>query len=147
MTLEAVMRELGKSQATIERMVRAGTLESQLFPREGKRPVRLYRLEGMKSVQRPASLIRMRPLKQTDELILNGRTTMTSLENVMMKLLDRKDKISVREKLWLSLEESAEYSGLARGDLLRLCREGEKLTVRKSGGWRIQRASLEAYNG
>lgn len=51
-------------------------------------------------------------------------------------------------KLWLSLDEAAAYSGLARADLLELCRqEKPPFDVRKSGGWKIRRASLEEYAG
>jgi hypothetical protein len=50
------------------------------------------------------------------------------------------------EKLWLSLEESVAYSGLAGADLIRLAREG-KISARKSAGWRFRRASLEAFEG
>jgi excisionase family DNA binding protein len=58
----------------------------------------------------------------------------------------RRPRVGVTEKLWLSLDEAAAYSGLSKADLYRLVQDG-KLQGRKSPGWKIRRASLEAFEG
>jgi len=61
---------------------------------------------------------------------------------------DQIERVPIDKKLWLSLDEAAAYSGLARADLLQLCQmETPPFVVRKSGGWKIRRASLEAFTG
>ncbi len=51
-------------------------------------------------------------------------------------------------KLWLSLEEAAAYSGLEARTLKRLCEEGKLVGIKEwRSGWKIRRASLEAFAG
>jgi hypothetical protein len=49
-----------------------------------------------------------------------------------------------RSRPWITLDEAVIAFGMARADLLALCRAGS-LTARKAGGWRILRRSLEAF--
>ena len=49
-------------------------------------------------------------------------------------------------KLWLSLDDASEFSGLPRAYIAELAASG-KLTGVKRGSWFIHRASLEAFAG
>lgn len=149
--LEQATAQLGKSPKTIERLVSAGHLRSRLEPREGRKPERLYHsgdLERIKAEAIPAPAAEPKraivPAK-TQELTISPHTV-TTLNDVMTRWLNRDQAVGVREKLWLNLDEAHAYSGRSKRWLLVMCREG-KLTAQKDGGWKIRRASLEAFAG
>ena len=50
--------------------------------------------------------------------------------------------IGPRHKLFLTLKEAAEYSGMSRGWLLSKIKDGELAAI-KVGGWKIRRSDLE----
>lgn len=155
----AAMRELGKSDSTIERLVANGELGSRTVPRPGRRAERVYssadieRLkerEEQRAQARPPSALAVRqpsesPQWQAVQAILDR------IQQQQTRLLDApaapaKPQVEIKDKLWLSLDEAVAYSGLARRDLIQMCREG-KVVARKSGGWKILRKSLEVFEG
>jgi hypothetical protein len=165
--LSDATRALGKSQTTIERLVAAEELRSKLEPRPGRKPERVYHAGDIERLMNNPTLSHATQQK-TMALALPD-----TLSDSLRRLLDviaqqaaerkaeadrkaeseRKPSVSISEKLWLTLGEAADYSGLARADLLKLCRTADpnslapSLTVRKSGGWKILRKSLEAFEG
>lgn len=147
LTLEEAVRILGKSAKTLERLVRSGALASKLEPRAGRKAERLYEAAGVQKLKQepppraaPQALT-VRPKAETALAVPQD-----FLRDALGQFVNHRDRVGIREKLWLSIEEAGLYSGLCRNHLLRLCRE-EKLVAVKSPGWRIRRASLEAFAG
>jgi helix-turn-helix protein len=161
LTREQAMKTLEKSETSIERLVRTGELASKLFPAPGRRPVRYYTaesveafkaLEERKRAATPPSVLRKREEAKEEReppprslALAVPDSAVTFLREALERLTALKP-VAVTEKLWLSLDEAAELSGLARADLLRLVKAGT-LIARKSGGWKILRKSLEAFEG
>lgn len=138
-------RELNTSTATVERMVRDGRLRSKLVPRPGRKPERVYLAEdidrlkeqkGKRRELRPPSALVPRSPASTQQLAL--------VTTELVRQLAAPKPIPLSEKLWLSLPEAQAYSGLAKTDLLVLA-QSKRVVARKSGGWKIQRKSLEAF--
>ena len=157
------MEILEKSDTSVERLVRNGDLESKLFPTPGRRPIRYYVVESVeKFKEREERRIAARPPSQFAKTVTRllkekDRPESTSLAlavpdaavttlRELLKPFTAPKPVAVTEKLWLSLDEAAAYSGLARADLQRLIEVGT-LAARKSGGWKILRKSLEAFEG
>lgn len=176
--LATVMRDLGKSKATVDRLVAAGALGSTLVERKGRKDERVYLAEDVARLKREAEQrAAAKPPPSEVAVRKNGATGMVSilpeLVGLLRELASSQRKLAlpepeqkppptvpVTQKLWLTLDEAVEYSGLARADLVNLCKlavlasqEGldphsaQRIVVRKSNGWKILRRSLEAFEG
>lgn len=161
---ERAIEILEKSETSIERLVRTGEIASRLFPAPGRRPIRYYteesltkfkELEERKIAARPPSQLVKTVIALKQQRHAEAEPTSLALAvpdaavNTLRELVERwlaPKPVPLTEKLWLSLDESVELSGLARTDLLSLIAKGS-VSARKSGGWRIRRASLEAFEG
>lgn len=152
------MQNLQKSETSIERLVRTKELESKLFPAPGRRPIRYYNaasvqaykeLEDRREAARPPSQLNWKakgePKEPTALALAVPEAAASTLRELLERWLSAKPAVPLTEKLWLSLDESVELSGLARTDLLSLIAQGA-LNARKSGGWKIRRESLQAFN-
>ena len=131
---EDVIKLLGKSDRTIQRLAVAGHLRWKV---ENGTRRRVYHAGDVERVK--------------DEGIQAGRQepqrrALAAPSSALMRLPFQPAPIGIREKLWLTLEEASELSNLAKAYLLRAVNEG-KLTAVKAPGWRIRRASLEAFAG
>lgn len=159
------MQILGKSQATIERHITNRTVPMRLVPRRGQKPLRVFLASALEDLRdkeqrrkahRPPSAIAPKPPAAAMALAAPVAATSQALEKVAAGIVgftsafdsftQRKPAVPITEKLWLSLEEAEELSGLARATLLKLAQSGA-VTALKSGGWKLQRKSLEAFNG
>jgi hypothetical protein len=162
--LADVVRELGRSDSTIERKVASGELRWQWSKRSGKKPMKVYlaedveRLkreeEGRKAARPPSAIAEPRPKPETDALLRAMLAILDRVTKPPAQLAAPAPTVALKDKLWLSLDEAVAYSGLVREDLKKLCRaqfethnEANGLYVRKSGGWKILRESLEAFHG
>jgi excisionase family DNA binding protein len=113
---------------------------------KGRKPMRLYRAESVSGLAKTGTVVPvLTPKPPTKTEISAQRHVMASLHEVMTKFLEQ-NRVSVRHKIWLSLEEAQAYSGRSRKYLLKLVKEG-RIFAEKDGGWRIHRASLEAFAG
>src|SRR5579875_249373 len=115
--LKEVVERLGKSETTVLRLVQSKQLQSKLEPREGRKPERMYHAGDVERLAREAE---ERPLTQA----LAARPTALMLApdfaNATAAIAERflePRPVSVTSKLWLSLDEAVEYSGLAKSDL------------------------------
>lgn len=164
--LPMVMNDLGKGAKTVERLVASGDLRSQMVPRPGMKPERVYLYEDVKKLKEAhakrrerTAVVAIRPPRepQSDRLVqvmkefmerINmqvGRLQLQATEQAV-ETAAAEPAVRLTEKLWLSLEEAIAYSGLAGADLIREAKAG-KITSRKSAGWRFLRRSLEAFEG
>lgn len=162
------LKILEKGDATIDRYAKTGKVKTKLVPRPGKRAERVYLesdLHGLKEFEerrkevRPPSAIAPKPAAPAaangqalaitnfalEKIAAAGIGLTSALEAYMQRKPDA-PVVPISEKLWLSLDEAADYSGLVRADLLRLISAGT-LKARKSGGWKILRESLEGFKG
>lgn len=167
LTREEAKQRLAKSDATLDRLVAAGRLNSKLEPRPGRKPERLYHAGDVErlAVEKEEAPLTHAAAKST-ALVLSHEAVSFIKEQIAEFRAARNGEtqiarpVPITEKLWLSLDEAVEYSGLAKSDLLQVCqrslREQERnlyqqqpgnLIVRKSGGWKILRKSLEAFEG
>lgn len=161
-TREQAMRILQKSETSIERLVRTKEVESRLFPAAGRRPIRYYTeasvqafkdLEERREAARPPSQLNWKaksapkePPPQTSVELAIPDKAVSTLRELLERLIAPKP-VPLTEKLWLSLDEASELSGLARGHLLTLINAGKLIALKSGGWWKIQRASLEAFAG
>jgi hypothetical protein len=158
-TMSEAKEQLQVSERSMWRYAKTGAIQIRKRPRPGKRA---------ENVCNPRDIARLMPsdvhvMPAETKAITIRRPAPKTWEGALERALDRlvtvlvpaepkgiaaprPDTMPIAKKLWLSLDEAAEYSGLARADLLMLCRT-EMLTTRKSGGWKILRKSLEEFEG
>jgi hypothetical protein len=138
--LGKVIERLGKSERSVQRLATAGHLRWKL--KEGTRE-RLYHAgdverigeEGLKTHREEAA-------PQIQRWSTFGPPTVQPLA-----LPPAEPENKPVPKLWLTLEE-ASACGLGVAALKKLCRDGKITALKTRGeGWRIQRASLEAFAG
>jgi len=156
---EALAR-LGIGEATLDRWASIKKIGSQLVPRPGKKAERCYsvddverelRVKEARAAKRPPSAQPTNGAggegKPETALTLRGPgLNAGTLREFMDEWLDHRNDVPLNQKLWLSLEEAAAYSGLAQATLLKLSQTGDVRAV-KSGGWKISRQSLETWSG
>lgn len=150
LTRPEALRALEKSQSTLERLVAAGDIQTKQQEVEGRKPMTLYQRGDVERIAAaPRRAVARIPNNVTPELV-----------RALVERTAAPAAVPITEKLWLSLDEAVEYSGLARSDLAKLCQislreqaawRAERLpgtlVVRKSGGWKILRRSLEEFEG
>lgn len=150
-TIDEAAVQLGISVRTIWRYAELKAIQLKKRKRAGKKPENVCNPRDLEKLM-PSDVHVMPAEAETKALTIRRNTAggakpwEGALERIATILTKQNDTVAVSQKLWLTLDEAAEYSGLARADLLTLCRE-EKLTARKSGGWKIQRKSLEEFEG
>jgi hypothetical protein len=142
LTPEKVMKEIGKSERSVQRLAAAGHLRWKL--ESGKRVYHADDLTRIKEEGIPAR--RVEPETRVLAPRVSAPLALVSVAREVARIFASPRPVDITQKLWLSLEEAAYYSGLAKRDLLTLCQAG-KIVSRKSAGWKIRRASLEAFKG
>jgi len=149
---------LGVSVKTIGRYAAKGMVEMRKRHRIGKKAENICNprdLERLKPAAQaivetaPPAPIPAPPVVQKDAGFPSGFAPLapalrTLIQTISTALQDVQIERSRKEKLWLTIEEAAAYSGRSKSWLLQACKEG-KLVAEKDRGWRIRRASLEAY--
>lgn len=162
---ETAMKQLGKSERSVQRLAAAGHLRWKLEPLTKRRlyhagDLQRVKEEGIRTqAEEPRAIAprAMTPLILAPEAMAFIKTQIEAFRAARNseRQVDL-TAVPIREKLWLSLEEASEYSGLS----MRFLRDsivepkyhqpGENLAgirVGRGGSWRIQRASLEAFAG
>lgn len=160
---EAVAR-LGRSAKTLERIVLAGEVDTKLEPRAGKKPQKLYYAPTIERIaseiaergdrRRREATGEARPNASSSDLVISkpvdvkmalSSETLTTIEGVLERWLDRDEKLDVFQKIWLTWEEARDVSGIPYGVLRKLCVEGEILAKQFGRSWRVHRESLQAW--
>jgi hypothetical protein len=176
LTTEETMTLLGIARRTVQEWAQSGFLHWKFQSVPGRKPERVYQRSEVENFRqhgppkreqaaRPKKEIALRQPKSraNDDwdvpIMAEIAIAMTTIAKHLAAPALPPAPVSgpavrLSEKVWLSLDEAAEYSGLAKNDLLRLCQEADpnsfgapSLVARKSGGWKIQRKSLEAFDG
>lgn len=148
-TIEEAAAQLGTSVRTIWRYAKEGAIQTKKRKRDGKKPENVCNPRDVERLM-PAEVHVMPP---SGEAIMLRRQAKPgakpwegALEVIATILTGQRDADRIAGKLWLTLDEATDYSGLCRADLLTLCQHG-KIGSRKSGGWKIRRASLDDFSG
>lgn len=134
--LDQVVREIGRSERTVQRLATAGELRFR--QREGTREreyhagdVSRIKEEGTKTHREepaPANALAFPPALRIPRWLPAAAPA--------------------EPKLWLTLEEAAAFSGLGVRLLKRLCRERKLTALKERGeGWKVRRVSLEDFAG
>jgi hypothetical protein len=148
---------LGTSVKTISRYASQGKIEILKRPRPGKKPENVCNPQDVEKLKPTAHVMPESGLalvpngnhpvrRASSEFVPLVPALGALIETISTAIQTMRTEPDGNGKLWLTIEEAQSYSGLCRKDLLRLCRDG-KLEARKSPGWRIRRASLEAFAG
>lgn len=141
---------LRTSRKTIMRDAAKGLIEIRKRPRPGKKPVNICNPDDLDKLKPPAHVLpESEPMNGNGLARASGEERLT-FAYVLQQLLQRTAPPAPlpEPKLWLTLEEASDFSGLGPRVLKRLCRD-HKLTALKARGegWRVLRKSLEAFEG
>jgi excisionase family DNA binding protein len=132
---DAVSR-LGYSERTLERKIRQLKLRTAQMAVPGRPPITVIHpadFERLQGATVPAAAV-----------VESGEMVVRTPPRVTLELPPEVVASLPRERpLWLTLKESAAYTGLPQAHLRRLIAE-EKLTAIVAGGWKIRRKDLEA---
>jgi hypothetical protein len=145
-TIPEAAAKVGASQRTIERRIAAGEIETRTRPRPGKRPETVCHPRDIDKLLPPAHVM---PTNGSTALQVRrteiGPTFDAAVERIASILTSSRDtggNVAITEKLWLTLDEAAELSGLGYSVL-----KGLAKPVGPHGALRVQRKALEAFNG
>jgi hypothetical protein len=168
---------LATSVKSIQRYAAKGLIEIRKRPRVGRKPENICNPQDVAKLFPAAHIMPPEPVANgsAPEGIVRrphvqpAPDFMTIIQTIATAMEAGREIVQTRApKLWMTLKEAVEYSGLARADLERLCRMADEgrgqvlaeavalergdlprhtLIVRKSNGWKILRKSLEAFEG
>ena len=135
------------SKKTIGRMVEQKKVQRVLRRVPGRKPMPVFNPADIEAIRRETVQIEPFPVaKQVEDLALAPQSRQHEAGLLARLLLDRASPAfaatSPRHKLFLTLIEAADYSGMPRAWLLQKIKAGE-LSAIKARGWRIRRADIE----
>jgi predicted DNA-binding transcriptional regulator AlpA len=150
LTMPEAVKYLGRSKKTIERHLQRQEIDTKTIAIPKRKPLRVYSEASLQA-------LRQHNEKRNERIALAAQTRPPAPSGPRELAITLPTINAVKEvcesfkppqplPLWLDLEQAAAYSGLARETLLRLAQTG-KVTAIKSGGWKLHRASLEAFAG
>jgi excisionase family DNA binding protein len=132
-----VSRETGLSQRTIERKIQAGDIRQEFKHIPGRKPISILHPEDVAKLKEHTLV----------PIPLVGAPRPSTPQPDMSSFISLLSAVPARtrnsEKLYLRLDEAAEYSGLSKTYLRRQIASGV-IHAFKDGGWRIKRADLES---
>jgi len=151
LTKAETAQRLQCSAKTIERLARAGRIQQKQRTIPGRsRPLPIYNPQDIERLESellspqafPVDEVEADPEAQPSRLPVKRQEAATMAVNLFQHLAEAQTQVRTAEKLYLTLIEAAELSGLPKSYLLRLIK-AEKLPAFKFGGWRIRRRDLE----
>ena len=134
------------SEKTISRMAAQGKIEKALRRVPGRKPMPVFNPRDIDRMHSQTVDLKPFPVEAVKEEKALARAPSQDGAKLFAQLLaDRlgsPQAVPLERKLFLSLEEASEYTGMPKGWLRRQIKSGE-LPAILSGGWRIRRADLE----
>lgn len=130
-----------KSDSSLESYVQRGLIESTLVPRPGRKSERVYLLDSLAALKKNGRLNKQADPENPQKPRLPSRLELALPDGLLASLARPR-----RPKLWLTLKEARDYSGLSKRKLYELIQE-EKLVALKDRGWKIRAKSLEEFAG
>jgi excisionase family DNA binding protein len=133
-----VTRETGISERTIERLIQRGEIRRELRHVPGRKPI---------SILHPDDVVKLRA--ETLKPVPVPKTELVKRENAdtfpLTAFLAQFQNIKLTEKLYLTVKEASQFSGLPESYLRRQIKAGGIPAVR-IGGYRIKRDDLVRYD-
>ena len=143
---------LGCSEKTIARLAQRKQLQKKMRPNPGRRPTPVYYAADIERVRAEAAQVEGFPVPQSraPEMGLQlppapAPAAGAALGAFIEFLAEKRPPahaVPLRDKVFLTLDEAAAYTGLTRASITRRIKDGT-LEAFKDGGWRIRRANLE----
>lgn len=146
MTKAEVRLKTGISERTLERKIQAGELRREFRNIPGRKPLAILNPEDVKKLT--DKTLTPIPMKKsaTGNSVVPGGMLKTDRADMMAFLAALSPaRMTVDKKLYLTLKEAVEYSGLPLTYLKRKIQENVIPAV-KISGWRIRREDLERHN-
>ena len=142
---------LGCSEKTIERLATQKKIQKVMLRIPGRRSTPVYHPGDVETLRSASA--RLEPFPVASPAAPRGKAAALvpagpsgrSAGDMFLQLLTSgipRPSIGPRHKLFLTLKEAAEYSGMSRGWLLSKIKDGELAAI-KVGGWKIRRSDLE----
>ena len=138
---------IGCSPKTIERLATQNKIQKAMRRIPGRKATPVYHPDDIEAIR--AGTAQLEPFqvgaRETAEGLAPARRN--SGVDLLLQLLSNSGAsapaaTAPRHKLFLTLKEAADYSGMSRGWLLGKIK-AEELPAVKAGGWKIRRSDLE----
>jgi excisionase family DNA binding protein len=149
---------IGVSTKTIEKLSDRGEIQGRDWKRPGRVAVKVYHpndVERVRKERNPDSEPFVIPpanvsptASQTSENTLvkpaagRPQSPLDALA-ALAGMMRPPDRVRVSERLFLTVDEAVEYSGLPQSHLRQLLKSGRLAGMKTGAGWRIRRADLE----
>jgi excisionase family DNA binding protein len=129
----------GLSERTIERMIQDGKIKRAYRPFPGRKPLAVLDPDDVaKLEEQTLKPIAMQTAAPTLPAVNPSQPDMTALSAFLQP------RLKINEKLYLTVDEAAEYAGLPKAHIRKQIKQGVIHAVKLSG-WRIKRKDLENY--
>ena len=134
------------SQKTIARLAAQQKLQRGLRRVPGRKPLPVFHPGDVEVIR--ADTVQAKPFpvsERSEETALARRANQATVDLIAQLFADRTAPpraVPVEQKIFLTLKEAADYSGLPKAWLRRDIKSG-KLQAIKAGGWRIRRSVLD----
>ena len=126
---------------TVERYARAKKLRRKYRRIPGRRPLPVYHPEDIDRISRET--IPLAPVEPPPSQALTRRLDPAAFLSALIENSNgQPPKVRLSEKLYLTLNEASEYTGLSK-TLLRRKIHDEELPALKDGGFKLRRRDLE----
>lgn len=144
LTKSEAAQALQCAEKTIERLAAKGDLQQGFRRVPGRRPLAVYHPSDIERLKSNSIPFVSPPLtdQSTPTALVPAKENSVTLITALTAALAKPPVVALDKKLYLNLDEAAEYSGLPRRHLQRLISDG-KLEALKLGRWCIKRSSLE----
>jgi excisionase family DNA binding protein len=128
----------GLSERTLERKIQDKEIRREYRPFPGRKPLAvLHPNDVAKLEEKTLKPIAMQTPTSALLAVKPAQPDMAALSAVLQRL-------KINEKLYLTLDEAAEYAGLPRSYIYKQIKQGVIHAVKMSG-WRIKRKDLENH--
>jgi excisionase family DNA binding protein len=135
------------SEKTVDRLAARGELQRRLRPAPGRRPEPVYHPSDVERLaegrSRPFVLPPAKAAEQ-NSLAVAGQDVLRTYE-ILERLLQPPAPAKV-ERLWLTVDEASETSGLSRTLLRRAVRGGALRAVRDGRQWKVRAQDLRKFD-
>ena len=133
LTKAEAAQKTGISERTIERLVARGEIRQSYRHIPARRPITILHPEDIDK-------LKQKTLPPVPTPPINGALTKSMVTDRFNFLTP--PRVAIKDKIFLTIDEAAELSGLPKAHLRRLIAD-ESLPAIKAHGWRIRRADIE----
>ena len=134
------------SPRTIARLAAQQKLQRGLRRVPGRKPLPVFHPGDIEAIRAETVQVKPFPVSERPEgTALARRPNPAAVDLIAQLFADQTAlprAVPVEQKIFLTLKEAADYSGLPKAWLLRDIKSG-KLQAIKAGGWRIRRSALD----